>query len=231
MLWSTLVPGVFCKRDNRFRATVEVDGIETWAHVPNSGRLGELFLPERPVWLVPAARPGRITDYDLVLVAHERTLVSVDARLPNTLLTEAIANDSLFGDYQTIEREITHGHSRLDLRLTGMNGPLWIETKSVTLVEGDTALFPDAPTSRGRRHLDELASIATAGDKTAIVFVVQRADAEQLRPYHENDEAFAISLSNAHRAGVEVRAYTCQVTLDGICIARPIPVHLYRKDE
>jgi len=225
MRWPPLVPGVFRRRDNRFRATVAIDGVDTWAHVPNSGRLSELFQPETPVWLAPAARPGRITDYDLVLAEYAGILVSVDARLPNALLAEAIAEGRVFPGHETIVREVRHGDSRLDLRLTGAPGTLWIECKSVTLVRDGTALFPDAPTARGRRHLEELAAIAASGERAAAVFVVQRPDAQHLRPYHENDAAFAQTLARAHQAGVEIHAYTCDVTRDYMRVAHEIPVH------
>ena len=109
-----LVPGRFVQRDNRFRATVTVAGRETWAHVPNSGRLGELFTPGRPIWLSPAANPGRKTAYDLRLVDYGGTLVSVDARLPNDLLAEAL-NQQRLPDlaYPQVKREVTRGDSRL----------------------------------------------------------------------------------------------------------------------
>lgn len=226
MKWPSLVPGVFHQRDNRFRATVAIGDTETWAHVPNSGRLGELFQPGTPVWLAPAGRSGRVTDYDLVLVEYAGVLVSVDARLPNALLAEAIAEGRVYPGYETIAREVRHGVSRLDLRLEGTPGTLWIECKSVTLVCNGTALFPDAPTARGRRHLEELAAIATLGERAAAMFVVQRPDAQRLRPYHKNDAAFAKALVRAHRAGVQVRAFTCDVTRLHIRIAREIPIHL-----
>jgi sugar fermentation stimulation protein A len=222
-----LVQGRFVRRDNRFRATVQVADQETWAHVPNSGRLTELFTPGRPVWLAPVSAPHRKTSYDLKLVDLSGVLVSVDARLPNPLFAEALASGGLAGwDACCIEREVPYGHSRLDFRLSGPDGVLWVETKSVTLVEDEVALFPDAPTARGRRHLQTLVAAVQAGDQAAAVFVVQRPDARRFSPHHEADPDFAHALQQATRAGVAVRAYTCHVSYHEISLAHEIPYHL-----
>ena len=227
MKYSGLVKGVFRKRDNRFRATVSVDGLDTWAHVPNSGRLGELFTPGRPVWLTPAGSPNRKTSYDLRLVEFESVLVSVDARLPNPLFAEAIAEKTISGfDYEKVRPEVTRGNSRLDFRLSGSNGVCWVETKSVTLVRDGTALFPDAPTARGRKHLEELMDIAAGGELAAVVFVVQRPDAMRFSVNRAEDPEFADALQQAADNGVSARAFACQVSLEEIFISDEIPVDI-----
>ncbi len=157
MKFPKLVQRKFHHRDNRFRATVYVDGQQVWAHIPNSGRLNELFTSGRPVWLAPADNPDRKTAYDLKLVEYASILVSVDARLPNPLFAEALTARRIPGfEYPNIEQEVMLGDSRLDFRLTGSEGICCVETKSVTLVEESVAKFPDVPTTRGRRHLDEV---------------------------------------------------------------------------
>jgi sugar fermentation stimulation protein A len=228
MIYPELIPGRFIHRDNRFRATVFVQGQETWAHVPNSGRLQELFQPGRPVWLAPAAAAHRKTSYDLKLVEYASVLVSVDAHLPNPLFAEALANKKLPGfHYPIVEQEVTYGQSRLDFRLSGPNqGICWVETKSVTLVEDGLAMFPDAPTGRGRRHLQELVQARLAGDQAAVVFVVQRPDAGRFQPHTEADPQFAIALSQAAAAGVAIRAFNCVVSRREITLAGEIPVEL-----
>lgn len=226
-------------RDNRFRATVIVDGRNVWAHVANSGRLEELFIPGRPVWLAPASDPNRKTSYDLKLVEFESVLVSVDARLPNPLFAEALAKGTISGfDYPAanpsakpanmplVKPEVVRGNSRLDFRLSGPDGICWVETKSVTLVRDGTALFPDAPTERGRKHLRELMDIVASGERAAVVFVVQRPDALRFSANRETDPEFARILDQAHRAGVSVRAVTCQVSLAEILIGDEIVVVL-----
>jgi sugar fermentation stimulation protein A len=226
-----LIQGRFLRRDNRFRATVRVAGRDAWAHVPNSGRLAELFVKDRPIWLSPATTPRRKTAYDLKLVQKASTLVSVDARLPNPLFAEALADGRLPGfSFPTVKREVTYNHSRLDFQLSGPAGICWVETKSVTLIEEGTALFPDAPTSRGRRHLETLMELKDKGHQAAVVFVIQRPDAHRFAPYHEADPDFTIALNKASAAGVEVRAFTCQVSLSEIAIAGEIPVRLAGTD-
>ncbi len=222
-----LVPGTFVQRDNRFRATVLVGGQQTGVFVPNSGRLTDLFTPDRAVWLHPAGSPGRKTEYDLKLVEHAGELVSVDARLPNPLFAEYLQNggtwfDDRLGEVE-IQREVTRGESRLDFKLQGPQGVCWVETKSITLVEGGIALFPDAPTRRGRRHVVELLDAARKGEGAAVVFVVQRADAESFSPHHRVDPQFAQILRQAEEGGVEVRAHTCRVSLSEITIENEIP--------
>jgi sugar fermentation stimulation protein A len=227
LFFPPLVPGRFVKRDNRFRATVSVAGRKAWAHVPNSGRLRELFLPGQPIWLSPAGAPERKTAYDLRLVDYAGLLVSVDARLPNPLLAEALASERLpHLDYPEIRREVTFGDSRLDFRLSGPEGVCWLETKSVTLVTNGLAQFPDAPTARGRKHLAELIKAREMGHRAAVVFIVQRTDALHLAPHHEADPQFAAGLQHAAAAGVEIRAFTCNVSLESIAIAVEIPVVL-----
>ncbi len=232
MKWPSLVPATFVQRDNRFRATVRLeDGRTVAAHVPNSGRLHDLFVPGRPVWLHPAARPGRKTPYDLLLVQMPTALVSVDARLPNPLFREALAAGRLADWLPTaaawqVRAEPASPGGRLDfcLREPDTGRRVWIETKSVTLVEDGVALFPDAPTARGRRHLEELAQRVAQGDRAAVVFVVQRPDAVAFAPHPTADPAFPDALRAAARAGVEVYAYACQVTPQSITIARALPV-------
>jgi len=225
MRMARLVCGSFVQRDNRFRATVVVDGTEVAAHVPNSGRLGELLVAGQKVWLAPATHSRRKTKYDLKLVKLGDVLVSIDARLPNPLFEEALVGGlpgwPRFGH---IAREVRRGGSRLDFRLSGPKGTCWVETKSVTLAKGGVALFPDAPTERGRRHLQELTDAVDSGEAAAVVFVIQRSDADCFRPHGEVDSAFVDALLSAVVAGVQVRAYRCQVKIDAIAIASEVPV-------
>jgi sugar fermentation stimulation protein A len=223
-----LVPGRFVRRDNRFRATVEIERELAAAHLPNSGRLTELLTPGRLCWLTEFDSDRRKTRFDLKLVAYAGVLVSVDARLPNPLLTEALAAGQLepFRGYNRVKREVRLGKSRLDFLLSGPEGAYWVETKSVTLVEDGVARFPDAPTARGTRHLRELIAAAMNGDQAAAVFVIQRPDAECFAPHDEADETFGATLREAAQAGVGVYAWTCEVSRQAIEIARSIPVVL-----
>lgn len=213
-------------RDNRFRATVELNGRRVWAYLPNSGRLEELLEPGRRLLLSPASAPGRRTDYDLLLVDMGGTLVLADARLPNLLVEEALLEGSLspFEGYEAIRREVKRGRSRLDFTLEGQGRRCFVEVKSVTLVRGGLALFPDAPTLRGCRHVEELHRAVAEGERAAIVFVVQRDDADAFAPNDEADPAFGSALRRAVEEGVEVYAYACQVSRREVRLDKPLEV-------
>ena len=157
--------GAFLSRPNRFTALVDLDGETVAAHVANSGRLRELLQPGNPVYLAPASNSDRKTRYDLTLVELPSGLVSADARLPNALVAESIEAGVLspFAGYDQLKREVQYGKSRLDMMLTAPNGNCYVEVKSVTLVQEEQGLFPDAPTERGRRHVEELASAPIEG--------------------------------------------------------------------
>lgn len=223
-----LVNGRFLRRDNRFRATVSVKGVETAAHVPNSGRLVDLLVPGREIWLVPAHAAQRKTPLDLKLVNLDGVLVSVDARLPNPLFAEAVRGGKLPAfNYEIVEPEVRFHESRLDFRLSGTRGICWVETKSVTLVEEGTALFPDAPTARGSRHLRELMALqAGGGVETSVVFIIQRPDARRFAPNKTADPEFAATLRQAADSGVMVKAFACQVSLESLAIDKEVPVFL-----
>ena len=149
---------------------------ETLVHVPNSGRMRELFVPGATVYVSPGVTPGRKTAFDLRLVSIDGVLVSCDSRLPPSLVAEAQSLGRLaeFDGYPVIEREMTFGESRLDLCFSGPRGRVYVETKSATLVCGGRALFPDAPTTRGTKHVRTLMKAVDEGHGAAVVFVVQR---------------------------------------------------------
>ena len=226
-----LTAATFVSRPNRFVAITICEGRETVAHVANSGRLAELLHPDNPVYLAPASvGRNRKTAYDLSLVEVDGVLVSADARLPNTLVHEAITGGRLpqFVAYTDVRREVVFGDSRLDLLLTGGDGSCYMEMKSVTLVTGGTGLFPDSPTERGRKHLRSLLAAVRAGHRGVVVFVVQRPDAEALAPNERADPAFCDTLRGVTAAGVEAYAYRCAVTLAEIEIADELPLKLRR---
>lgn len=225
-----LIPCAFAARVNRFRVTVTIEGQDVDAHLPNSGRLTELLTPGRRCYAAPVEGGHRKTRYDLKLVAYAGVLVSVDARLPNPLFAEALEERRLspFRACGALDREVSLGGSRVDFRLHMPDGTLWIETKSVTLVEDGAARFPDAPTVRGTRHVRELVDAAAEGDRAGVVFVVQRPDARVFRPHDAADPAFGDGLRSAADAGVGVYAWTCRVSKQAIAIAERIPVDLSR---
>lgn len=222
-----LVPAIFVERPNRYLATVMLEGQPCQGHVADPGRLRELLMPGRTVWLAEAGHPGRKTHYDVVLVQHGEHLVSLDTRLPNAVFMEAIGRgQGMPLPVLSVRREVRRGDSRLDLQCVDANGVHWVEIKSVTLVQDGLALFPDAPTARGRRHLLELTDAVRAGEQASVVFVIQRSDATRFAPHRVMDPDLAETLTAAHAAGVQVRAYTCRVNLQSIELLDQVPVLL-----
>lgn len=226
MKFPELIQAKLIRRDNRFRITALVDGNELSAHCPNPGRIKELLYPGVTIWISEAVNKNRKTAFDLKLVEKDNVLISLDSRLPNPLFEEALLADKIEGlDYPIIRREVTREHSRFDFHLSG-NGSLWVETKSCTLVTDRVANFPDAPTLRGQRHMVELTEAVSLGEHAAVVFVVQRPDADSFTPNDATDPEFGKRLREAADSGVIVRAYVCDVNLEYIQISREIKVVL-----
>jgi len=223
-----LRPAAILGRLNRFAVWVDLDGREEVVHLANSGRLHELLIPGTPALLAPRDSPGRKTRFDLLLVRIGGEWVSADARLPNALVREALAAGALppFRAYPAVRPEVRYGESRVDFLLEGEGGVCLVETKSVTLVEAGLALFPDAPTLRGVRHLRTLIGARAEGWQAAVVFVVQRGDALAFAPNEPADPLFAQTLREAAAAGVGVYAYRCRVTPREIRLAGEMPVRL-----
>ena len=228
-LGEDLIEGVFLERVNRFLARVEGAGREVGVHVANSGRMKELFVPGWRVLLRPVPGENRKTKFDLVLVDTGNTLASADSRMPNALVAEGVANGHLaqFSDYPEVRREVTFGDSRLDLMLEGLNGRCYIEAKSVTLVEKEVALFPDAPSVRGAKHLRTLETVLEAGHRAAVIFVVQRPDATSFATSDPSDPNLAAALRSAMAVGVEAYAYNCEVTERMIRLDQSLPIRDY----
>ncbi len=191
--------------------------------------MSELLVPENPMYVRPVANSAhRKTAYDLTLVEYHGVLVSADSRLPNRLMLDAVEAGRLaeFADYTEATPEVTFHDSRFDLLLSGPPGKLYLEAKSVNLVEDGTALFPDAPTERGRKHLVSLMKATDDGYGAAVVFVIQRSDAERFAPHRFADPVFAETLQKAAEHGVQAYAYRCEVSLTGIAMSDRIPVGL-----
>jgi sugar fermentation stimulation protein A len=197
-------------------------------HLADPGRLKELLLPGQRVWVRPAASPTRRTAWSAVLVESPdgAGLVSVDTTMPNRLIHRALEADALeeFAGWSLERAEWTHGRSRIDFLLAREERQLALEVKSVTLVEDGVALFPDAVTARGARHVRELAELAQRDDwDAAILFVLQRHDAHRIEAARSIDPAFADALAAAKAAGVRVLGRRSHVTLASLTLGDPVP--------
>jgi len=223
-----LLKASFVRRENRFSCVVKLAGREEPAYLANSGRLETVLSPGRTVLLAERSSPQRTTKYDVILAALNGSYVSVDDRIASDLVNLALLEGSLpgFSQYSSVRREVARGRSRFDFLLGGPDVQCFLEVKSVTLVKKATALFPDAPTLRGRRQLESLVWAKKEGYEAAIIFVVQREDANRLLPNDQVDKAFGRALRLARLGGVNVLAYRCHVNTRQIVLADEIPVTL-----
>jgi sugar fermentation stimulation protein A len=221
-----LTRGTFLSRPNRFLGMVRVRGEETGCFVPNPGRLRELLRPGTTVYLQENVSGERKTRWDLVLVRHGDILVSVDTRMVNLLVSEAISSGSIpsLRGLEPVKAEYPFLDSRLDFLMRYEGCPVLLEAKSCTLVQDGVALFPDAPTARGRRHLETLAAGVRVGMKAMVVFVIQREDGEAFSPNSRLDPEFGRGFRQALAGGVTACAFTCRVRKDRITPYREIPV-------
>ena len=213
-----LLPARFIQRDNRFVCTVEIDGKKEKALLRNTGRLTELLVPERRIYL-REKNSGKYR-FELLLVETENSLVCVNSHLPPLLLEEFLKREGYPWKAESIKKEVKVGSSRIDLLI---NGSVLVETKSVNLVKDYTALFPDAPTSRGRKHVRELMNL-NHSLKPALVFVIQREDAAHFSPNCDTDPEFSLLVEEFAKRGFPVYAFRCRVEPERIYIEEEVPV-------
>lgn len=222
-----LIEGIFVERINRFIAHILIEGAVREVHVANTGRMRELLIDGAKVIVRRVDNPNRKTNFDLVMVYKDETLVLIDSKMPNLLMEKAFREGSLeeFGKYDYVKREVNYGNSRFDIALSNNREDVLVECKCGTLVkENNLATFPDAPTDRGRRHIYELIEAKEQGYRAAVFFVIQRDDAKSFTPNRDMDPAFADAVKLAHEAGVEFYAYICSVTPKEIRMKEKIPV-------
>jgi sugar fermentation stimulation protein A len=231
MNYTSAVRGAFLKRLNRFAALADIGGRSEVVHVKNTGRLRELLEPGAPVYLECAGNPARKYRYSLIAVENRGIVVNIDSQAPNAVVYEALRDGKVeeFGDIRIIKREAAYGGSRFDLYVEGDEGPGFIEVKGVTLAKGGIALFPDAPTARGTKHVQELIAAAAEGYRGAVFFLVQREDCRRFAPNVEMDGPFAEALQAAVEHGIRVLAYDAKVTASSIEIGKPLIVDIAGK--
>ncbi len=225
MNYTNIVPGRFLSRPNRFIAHIEIDGQEQICHVKNTGRCRELLTPGAQVWCEKSGNPARKTLYDLIAVQKGQRLINMDSQAPNAAVKEWLAGGGL-GKIENLKPESRHGDSRFDFSFTKDGVPCFLEVKGVTLENDGVCAFPDAPTVRGAKHLQELTELAKAGYGAYVLFVIQMTDVKYLHPNDATDPAFGQALRAAAQAGVQVLAMDCTVTPDSMVLDKPVSVHL-----
>ncbi|MBR3988369.1 MAG: DNA/RNA nuclease SfsA, partial [Clostridia bacterium] len=210
MKYKNIVKGIFKSRPNRFIAKVEVDGAEETVHVKNTGRCRELLRENVTVYLEKSSNPNRKTAYDLVAVekvreGKENLLVNMDSQIPNAAVFEWLKGENpLFSENANIKREVPFGDSRFDLYVEDGDRKAFVEVKGVTLEHNGYALFPDAPTERGVKHINELVKARDAGYEAYILFVIQMKEIHRFSPHREMHPDFSEALKYAYNKGVKV---------------------------
>lgn len=227
-LGNSIITASFVSRPNRFTVFAKQDGKTLLCYFPNPGRLRELLKPNATVALNHCLSPTRKTDYDLVAISTGRRWVSIDSRIPNQIVKEALRDGNLqeFRSYREVIPESVLGNSRIDFLLKSKGRSCLLEVKSCTLVTKGVATFPDAPTTRGPRHLLDLIRAKRAGFRSCVMFVIQRSDALKFTPNRATDPEFAEALRLAKSRGVEIQARRCNVRTFHISLGERVPVSL-----
>lgn len=218
--------GTFRERPNRFIAYVDIDGCRETVHVKNTGRCAELLLPGVTVYVQEADNPKRKTRWDLIAVEKGSRIVNMDSQIPNKLVEEWLKEGNLFGQIDRIRPEYTYGNSRFDLYVEADGKKIFIEVKGVTLEENGVVRFPDAPSERAVKHVEELKAAVGEGYEAFVFFVVQMKGVRYFTPNMDTHPAFGEALADAADGGVHVIAYDCEVEREKIHIAKEVPVVL-----
>ncbi len=223
-----LIPGRLLRRYQRFLADVEFrDGRVVTVHCPNSGSMLGCLELGAPVYCSHRAAPGRRTAFTWEMILVNGHWVGINTLIPNALIARAAQMEALplFKGTMEVRREVGIAPgTRIDLVLERSFGALFVEVKNVTLVRAGVAQFPDAPTARGAKHLQHLMERASAGQATAMVYVVQRQDADAFAPASDIDPRYAELYQRARTQGVQLLAVEARVAPEQISLTRVLPL-------
>lgn len=226
MKYNNIWEGQFESRPNRFIAYVNIDGRREKVHVKNTGRCRELLTENAIVYLNKSDNPERSTAYDLVAVKKGSRMINMDSQAPNKAVEEWLREGGLFSDVTLVRPETKYRNSRFDFYVETPEDKVFVEVKGVTLEQDDVVLFPDAPSERAVKHVEELTEAVKEGYKAYIVLVIQMENVEYFTPNRETQPEFADALLKARQAGVKILAYDCRVTSDSMTVNKPVPVKL-----
>lgn len=231
MKYTQITEGRFLSRPNRFIAYVDMGGRTEKVHVKNTGRCRELLVEDAVVYLEKGVSPGRSTGYDLVAVKKGDRMINMDSNAPNKAVGEWLLKKELFPSLKNIRAEKTYKTSRFDFYVETEEDKIFLEVKGVTLEREGGAYFPDAPSGRAVKHVEELAEAVKEGYKAYVLFVIQMKGVDFFAPNAETHPAFAEALVSARKAGVEILAYDCTVTEESMEIGNPVPVRLQEEEK
>ena len=226
MQYKNIVEGRFIDRPNRFIAHARINGQIETVHVKNTGRCRELLVPEAKIWLEGNSDPNRKTGWDLICVEKAGRMINMDSQAPNRVFREWVESGGFLPDVCQIKPEVFFGASRFDFYVETEQTKHFIEVKGVTLEQEGVVRFPDAPTQRGVKHLEELVRAKQEGYESWVCFVIQMSDVSRFEPNDLTHRAFGDALRRAAAAGVHVLALDCAVKPDSLSIRNPVPVYL-----
>lgn len=212
MKYPNITPAVFIDRPNRFIARVDIGGRIETVHVKNTGRCRELLLPGAQVYLTAPGSPNRKTRYDLVTVKKGNRLFNIDSQAPNHVVRQWLEAQ----DFGLVQPEHTYGSSRIDFYMERGEQRYLMEVKGCTLEIDGIGYFPDAPTERGVKHLNELIRAAAEGYACFVAFVIQMDGVKEVRANVATHSEFGVALNEAERAGVRILPLQCHVEADGL---------------
>ena len=228
MRYDNIHKGKFLSRPNRFIANVEIDGKAEVCHVKNTGRCKELLIEVCTVWLEHSDSESRKTAFDLVAVEKGDRLINMDSQAPNKAVGEWLREKMPFGEGFSVYPEKKYGNSRFDFYLESQDRKIFMEVKGCTLEKDGVVLFPDAPTIRGVKHIDELSHCLDEGYESYIMILVQMSDVKYFTPNYDTHPEFGEALEKASRKGVKILCYDCNVTHDSMTVGKPVKVKLGR---
>lgn len=228
MIYPQIKLAKFIQRVNRFIARVVIDETEHVVHVKNTGRCKELFLPGVEVVLEKSFNPGRKTEFSLIGVYKGERLINVDSQVPNQVVYDALGLGAVreIGVVDNQRKEVTYGNSRFDLYFEASGKKGFIEVKGVTLEDSGVAMFPDAPTIRGTKHVCEMIDAVQKGYAGYIFFLVQMQGVNYFTPNLKMDPQFTIALKLAEKAGVKILAYDSVVRPGEIILGDKVKIRL-----
>ena len=226
MIYKNVRDAKFISRPNRFIAHIEIDGKVEIAHVKNTGRCAELFVPDAHIFVEECDNTNRKTKYDIIGVKKGNKIINIDSQVPNKVFGEYVADGKFLDNVIYVKPETTYKNSRFDFYIETENEKIFVEVKGVTLEENGIARFPDAPTERGVKHINELVDAVKNGYNAYIVFVIQMKEISHFEPNRNMHKEFADALLYAHKNGVNILALDCIVGADSLCIDKNVDVFL-----
>ena len=224
MKYANIKEGIFIERVNRFIAHIDVDGKVEVCHVKNTGRCKEILVKGCKVFVQEFDSKIRKTKFDLISVYKENRLINIDSQVPNKMFSEWVKLGNLFKDIKVFKSEVFYKNSRFDFYVEYEDKKAFIEIKGVTLENEGVVLFPDAPTSRGVKHLKELVSAREEGYEAYVIFIVQMEGVKYFTSNYETHKEFGDTLSFCKNNGVNILAFDSVVLKDEIYIKDSVKV-------